>query len=301
MLEFMLDMARLREVALHTAPGIIDGRQIADEVLRQLTDGVGSITAQLGYAPKLAVVQVEGDPASSVYVRHKIKACAKVGLESELHLLPHNTSAEALGQQIEALNADPQVCGILLQLPLPTHLSPETFLALIDPRKDVDGLHPNNLGALMAWSGNLEPCTPRGCMRLLDAYGVHVRGARALVVGRSALVGRPMAQMLMRADATVTVAHRHTHALWELVGQADILVVATGVPGLIRGEWVKPGAVVLDVGTSRVEGNKLVGDVEFEAARERAALISPVPGGVGPMTVATLMENTLRAAYRQAR
>lgn len=297
MIQFQLDMEQLQRVAAESEPGLIDGKRIASEVLTQVKSGVDLLVSRLNARPKLAVVQVEGDPASSIYVKHKVRACERVGIESELHLMPQTCSANELHAKLDALNQDASVCGILLQLPLPVHLSSDVFIRQIDPSKDVDGLHPDNLGALMAWSGMLEPCTPRGCMRLLDAYRVQLRGARALVVGRSSLVGRPMAQMLMRADATVTVAHRHTHQLPELVGQADVLVVATGVPHLIKGEWVKPGAIVLDVGTSRVEDNKLAGDVDFEGARERAALISPVPGGVGPMTVATLMENTLRAAW----
>lgn len=301
MIQFQLDMEQLQRVAAQSEPGLIEGKRIADEILTQVRSGVELLVNRHHTRPKLAVIQVEGDPASSIYVRHKVRACERVGIESELHLMAQTCSANELHDKLDALNQDPDVCGILLQLPLPVHLSSDVFIRQIDPSKDVDGLHPDNLGALMAWSGSLEPCTPRGCMRLLEAYRVQLRGARALMVGRSSLVGRPMAQMLMRADATVTVAHRHTHHLPELVGQADVLVVATGVPHLIKGDWVKPGAVVLDVGTSRVEDNKLVGDVDFDGARQRAALISPVPGGVGPMTVATLMENTLRAAWMRLR
>lgn len=292
---FVLDRESLQAVARKSASRkILDGRAVADEVLRQLAQYVETMP----FEPKLAVVQVEGDPASSVYVKHKIRACKRVGIASTKVLLSNDTKPEQLQQTLESLNVDDTVHGILLQLPLPGHLDASAFIQMIDPGKDVDGLHPHNMGHLMAWSGDLEPCTPRGVMRLLDAYDIDTRGKNAVVVGRSQLVGRPMAQMLLRAHATTTICHRYTDDLPERVGQADLLIVATGVPELIKGEWVKRGAVVVDVGTSRGEDNKLVGDVAFKTAIERAALISPVPGGVGPMTVATLMENTVRAATR---
>lgn len=243
----------------------------------------------------IALVRVGDDPASEIYVRHKVRACERVGLRSQVHHLDSLTTTERLLDVVNALNDDGDVDGILVQLPLPSQIDEDEVLLTVDPSKDVDGFHPANLGKLMAGSGLLEPCTPSGVMTLLAAAGVEVRGKRAVVVGRSVIVGRPMAQMLLRADATVTVCHRHTTDLATLVREADILVVATGVPGLIKGDWVKEGSVVIDVGINRLEDQRLVGDVEFLEAKKRARAVTPVPGGVGPMTIATLMWNTLLA------
>jgi methylenetetrahydrofolate dehydrogenase (NADP+)/methenyltetrahydrofolate cyclohydrolase len=252
-----------------------------------------------GIVPKLAVVLVGDDPASHTYVKFKVKACAEVGIESSKTVLPADTSPDQLYSFLAELNADESVHGILVQLPLPDQLDAADAIEHISPEKDVDGFHPLSLGRLMSYIGTLEPCTPRGVMTMLRAYDVDLRGKTAVVVGRSIMVGRPMAQMLVRANATVTVCHRHTQDLAAAVAQADVVVVATGVAELIKGAWIKPGAVVIDVGQSHVNG-RIIGDVEFDAARERASLITPVPGGVGPMTVATLMENTIRAAASQA-
>lgn len=295
-MRFTMNMDALRAHAKASSKeGLLDGRAVAAGVRQQLTEYVLARHAKGLRPPGLAVLQVEGDPASSIYVRHKIKACAQIGIHSQKLLLPAETTEAELFEHIDALNKDATIDGILLQLPLPTHLDPMRFIQRIDPDKDVDGLHPTNLGHLMAWRSRLESCTPRGVMRLLGAYDVTLAGAQAVVIGRSHLVGRPMAQMLVRANATVTVCHRHTIGLGEVVRRADLVVSAAGVPGLIPGEWIKQGAVVVDVGTTRCEDGVLRGDVGFERARERARLISPVPGGVGPMTVATLMENTIRA------
>ena len=295
-MRFTMDMEALREHARRSPrEGLLDGSAVAAGVREQLRDYVQQRRALGLRPPGLAVIQVEGDPASSIYVRHKIKACAQIGIDSHKMLLACDITQAQLFEHIDAFNHDPSIDGILLQLPLPAHLDPMAFIQRIDPDKDVDGLHPTNLGHLMAWRSRLESCTPRGIMRLLGAYDVPLAGARAVVIGRSHLVGRPMAQMLVRAHATVTVCHRHTRELEEVVRQSDLVVSAAGVPGLVRGGWVKQGAVVVDVGTTRGDDGVLRGDVEFDLARPRPRLISPVPGGVGPMTVATLMENTIRA------
>lgn len=279
---------------------VMSGRALKSEMLRQLEIATQVLRHTHMVTPCLAVIQIGDDPASSIYVRHKISACKRTGIKSVLHQLHETTTEEELNALLDDLNADEEVHGVLVQLPLPPHIDPHVAIQRVDPRKDVDGYHPANLGFLMAWRGTLEPCTPRGIMTLCDAYGVKLEGAHAVVVGRSMTVGRPMAQMLMRANATVTVCHRFTHDLPEKVAQADVLIVATGVPELIKGAWIKPGAAVIDVGITRLEDGSLSGDVEFEAARERAALITPVPGGVGQMTVATLLENTVRAACESA-
>jgi methylenetetrahydrofolate dehydrogenase (NADP+)/methenyltetrahydrofolate cyclohydrolase len=263
-------------------------------VLAQVERASQSLAGR-GIRPHLSVVRVGDDPASDIYVRHKIRACEKVGIASSHIHLPADISQADLLARLDELNADAEVNGILVQLPLSEHHSPQQAIMEIDPRKDVDGFHPHNLGCLVVGRTELEPCTPRGIMTMLRAAGVECRGKNAVVVGRSMIVGRPMVQMLVRADATVTACHKYTEDLADHVRRADIVVVATGVAGLIKGEWVKPGAVIVDVGMTRREDGTLHGDVEFDAARERASLITPVPGGVGPMTVATLMENTIRA------
>ncbi|MEC9441108.1 MAG: bifunctional methylenetetrahydrofolate dehydrogenase/methenyltetrahydrofolate cyclohydrolase FolD [Myxococcota bacterium] len=296
---FELDFHSLEQAITRTnaRPGILDGRVLKAALLEQLGRAVALLEEQQIH-PTIAVVQVGDDPASTVYVRNKIRACEKIGLTSLEHKLSEETTAPELFAILRQLNNDPAVHGILLQLPLPAHLDPNEAILVIDPDKDVDGFHPDNLGRLMAWRGTLEPCTPRGVMTMLRAYGVDFAGLDAVVIGRSMTVGRPMAQMLMRANTSVTVCHRHTRDLAGHVARADLLVVATGVPHLVKGDWIKEGATVVDVGISRAEDGSLVGDVEFERARERARWITPVPGGVGQMTVATLMENTIRAACK---
>lgn len=275
---------------------VMSGRPLKKRMLAQLARAVQILEQQHHVRPCLAVVQVGDHPASSVYVRNKILACKKTGVVSMLHELPGDTTDAELHALLERLNADPAVHGILVQLPLPEHMDPQAAIQLISPSKDVDGYHPVNLGDLMAGRGALEPCTPRGVMTMLRAYKVDLVGMHAVVVGRSMTVGRPMAQMLMRANATVTVCHRFTKDLQEHVKRADLLVVATGVHNLIKGEWIKPGATVIDVGITRLEDGSLSGDVDYDVARERARYITPVPGGVGQMTVATLLENTVRSA-----
>ncbi|MBA2662946.1 MAG: bifunctional methylenetetrahydrofolate dehydrogenase/methenyltetrahydrofolate cyclohydrolase FolD [Bradymonadaceae bacterium] len=291
---FQIDFEALRQVAAGAEPRILDGKRIAHALLDQVKGGVDAL-AERGVEPCLGVVQVGADAASTVYVQHKIRACKRVGIRSFHRLLPDSIEPRDLYALLDELNQDPQVNGVLLQLPLPDAIASHDAILRIEPRKDVDGFHPFNLGCLAAGRAELEPCTPRGIMRMLAALGVDCRGKNAVVIGRSVIVGRPMAQMLVRANATVTVCHRHTADLAAEVRRADIVVVAAGVPRLVKGDWIKPGAVVIDVGITRESSGRLVGDVEFDAAFERAAWITPVPGGVGPMTVATLLENTIRA------
>jgi methylenetetrahydrofolate dehydrogenase (NADP+) / methenyltetrahydrofolate cyclohydrolase len=292
---FKLDAGSLQAAAAEATAPILSGKLVSGALLDQVKAGVEALK-QRGITPTLAVIRVGDDPASAVYVNHKIRACERVGIESRPFHLPADVTAEALHELLESLNADREVNGILLQLPLPAGLSSQEAIIRIAPSKDVDGFHPVNLGCLSSGRAELEPCTPRGIMTLLLAAGVDPAQKEAVVIGRSVIVGRPMAQMLVRANATVTICHRHTPNLAEHVRRADILVVATGVPGLVPGDWVKPGAVVLDVGISREADGRLVGDVDYEGASQRAQWITPVPGGVGPMTVATLMENTVRAS-----
>ncbi|KGI78294.1 bifunctional methylenetetrahydrofolate dehydrogenase/methenyltetrahydrofolate cyclohydrolase FolD [Oleiagrimonas soli] len=281
---------------------ILDGKRIAQEVLDRVERRVTERVAAGKSPPGLAVVLVGEDPASTVYVRNKRRACEQVGFRSYDYDLPASTSEAELFALIDKLNADPDVSGILVQSPLPDHVDEDALVDRIDPRKDVDGFHAVNVGRLVLRRLGLRPCTPKGVMTLLGHTDRPVRGRHAVIVGVSNHVGRPLALELLIAGATVTCCHRFTADLAAHVRQADILVVAVGRPGLIQGEWVKPGAVVIDVGINRLEDGRLVGDVAFDAASERASWITPVPGGVGPMTVATLIENTLEAAEsRQAR
>lgn len=275
---------------------IIDGKRVAAELRTALAARIAAFTQERGRQPGLAVLLVGADPASQVYVRNKRRACEQVGIRSFGHDLPADTSQDALLALIDSLNADPAVDGILLQLPLPAHIRPEVVLERIDPAKDVDGFHPYNIGRLAQRLPGLRPCTPRGIMRLLEHYALPVRGCHAVVVGASNIVGRPLALELLLAGATVTVCHRFTRDLQAHVRQAELLLVAVGKPGLIPGDWVAPGATVIDVGINRLADGSLRGDVDFEVASQRAAWITPVPGGVGPMTVALLLENTLAAA-----
>jgi len=281
-----------------TPARILDGKRIADTLLDQLRMRVDARIAAGGQRPGLAVVLVGGDPASQSYVRNKRRAAEKVGIQAFDFDLPVGTTEGELVALIDRLNADPAVHGILVQLPLPGIPDPNAIIQRIDPRKDVDGFHPENVGRLALRQFGLRPCTPRGITTLLAYTDRPVRGASATIVGVSNHVGRPMALELMIAGCTVTTCHRFTppDVLRRHVGEADILVVAVGRPALIPGDWVKPGAVVIDVGINRLDDGRLVGDVGFDAAAQRASWITPVPGGVGPMTVATLMQNTIEAA-----
>ena len=275
---------------------ILDGKRIARELLEQLHLRVAERVGRGLPAPGLAVVLVGSDAASTVYVRNKRKACHQVGFRSFDHDLPAETTQAELFALIDRLNADPQVHGILVQSPLPAHIDEDALVDRIDPNKDVDGFQAINVGRLALRRFGLRPCTPKGVMTLLGHTDRPVRGQHAVVVGVSNHVGRPLVLELMIAGCTTTSCHRFTRELESFVRQADIVIVAVGKPGLVRGDWIKPGAVVIDVGINRLEDGRLVGDVEFAPAAERASWITPVPGGVGPMTVATLMENTLEAA-----
>ncbi len=275
---------------------LINGKEIAATIRQQVAAGVESRLQQGLRRPGLAVVLVGDDAASRVYVGNKRKACDEAGILSLSYDLPAATSQEALGALVDELNENAVVDGILVQLPLPAHLDADPILLKIRPDKDVDGFHPFNIGRLMQRQPALRPCTPAGIITLLDSIHTPYKGQHAVIVGASNIVGRPMSMELLLKGATTTVAHRFTDNLPRFVGDADILIAAAGKPGLIKGEWIKPGATVIDVGINRMADGKLRGDVEFEQAAERAAFITPVPGGVGPMTIATLLQNTLYAA-----
>jgi methylenetetrahydrofolate dehydrogenase (NADP+)/methenyltetrahydrofolate cyclohydrolase len=284
---------------------ILDGKALAETVRAEVRAGVEAFRAAHGRAPGLDVVLVGEDPASVLYTRNKERASNEVGMRGQLHALPASAREEEVAALVDRLNTDPAVDGILVQLPLPRAIDPQRALDRVDPRKDVDGFHPVNAGMLLLGrSGAFVACTPLGCMRLLALAGAKLEGAHAVVVGRSIIVGKPMAQLLLAANATVTTAHSRTRDLAALCRQADVLVVAVGKAHLVRGDWVKPGAVVLDVGMNRVaqpDGKtRLLGDVAFDEAKEVASAITPVPGGVGPMTIAMLLANTLEAAKRRA-
>jgi methylenetetrahydrofolate dehydrogenase (NADP+)/methenyltetrahydrofolate cyclohydrolase len=275
---------------------LIDGKAVAKAVRDEVTRGVEQFRQQHGRAPGLHVVLAGDDPASAVYVRSKEKAAAEVGMVGKVHRLPASVSEAEVLRLVAELNRDPSVDGILVQLPLPVAVRPRLVLEGLDPEKDVDGLHPVSVGSL--WSGfpGLVPCTPRGCLRLLDEAKIELEGASAVVVGRSNLVGKPVAALLLARNATVTLAHSKTRDLAALCRQADVLVAAVGRTKMILGTWIKPGAAVIDVGMNRDENAKLCGDVDFASAEPVAGVITPVPGGVGPMTIAMLLENTLIAA-----
>jgi methylenetetrahydrofolate dehydrogenase (NADP+)/methenyltetrahydrofolate cyclohydrolase len=278
---------------------ILDGKKIAQELRAEIKQRVDRRLASGKRPPGLAVLKVGNEAASEVYVRNKREACAEAGFISFDYDLPLDTSQEKLLSHIDQLNSDPNVDGILVQLPLPKHIDQTIVIERISPTKDVDGFHPYNIGRLAQRIPRLRPCTPYGVMRLLQATGEALEGKEAVVVGASNIVGRPMSLELLLAGCTVTTCHRYTRDLPGHVARADVLVVAVGKPGMVRGDWIKPGAIVIDVGINRLPDGKLVGDVEFETARQRAGWITPVPGGVGPMTVATLLLNTLEAAeYR---
>ena len=275
---------------------LIDGKKISQERLQLVSAAVAKRLESGLRAPCLAVVLVGDNPASAVYVRNKKSACQKCGIRSLSYELPASTSQEDLLKLIDELTGNAEVDGILVQLPLPEGLDSQAVLERIHPDKDVDGFHPYNVGRLVVKMPLMRPCTPKGVMTLLEAYGIDPKGKKAVVVGASNIVGRPQALELLLARATVTICHSATENLDKEVGAADIVVVGVGIPNFVKGEWIKPGAVVIDVGINRLEDGSLCGDVEFDVAKERAGMITPVPGGVGPMTIATLLENTLHAA-----
>jgi methylenetetrahydrofolate dehydrogenase (NADP+) / methenyltetrahydrofolate cyclohydrolase len=275
---------------------IIDGKAVAEQLKNSTKEAVQS-RIRLGVrAPGLAVILVGEDPASQVYVRNKKLACEAAGIISFEHTLPAATSEESLLAIIGSLNNDPEVDGILVQLPLPDHISEARVIETISPDKDVDGFHPCNMGRLTVGKPTFRPCTPQGVTRLLESIGLDISGMDAVVVGRSNIVGRPMALELLAKNCTPRICHSKTRNLSDQIYQADILVAAIGKPGFIQGQWVKPGAIVIDVGINRLHNGKIAGDVDFDAAREVAGYITPVPGGVGPMTIACLLQNTLQAA-----
>ncbi|MEZ5498934.1 MAG: bifunctional methylenetetrahydrofolate dehydrogenase/methenyltetrahydrofolate cyclohydrolase FolD [Steroidobacteraceae bacterium] len=281
------------------AAKIIDGKAIAQEVKSEVRQQVDRLLARGGRRPGLAVVMVGDNPASQIYVRNKRRACEEAGLYSAAVDLPQSATESELLLTIDGLNNDPKIDGILVQLPVPEHIQQHAIVERIDPAKDVDGFHPYNVGRLAERNPLIRPCTPYGIIRMLDKIGISVRGQHAVIIGASNIVGRPMSLELLLMGATTTVCHRFTPDLAPYVRMADILIVAAGKPGLVRGEWIKPGAVVVDVGMNRLPDGHLVGDVEFDEAAKRAAWISPVPGGVGPMTVAMLMKNTLEASLKR--
>ena len=275
---------------------LIDGKKISQQRIEAVAQAVKARQEKGLHTPCLAVVLVGDDPASAVYVRNKKLACQKSGIESRSYELPSETTQDDLLKLVDELNGDPAVDGILVQLPLPAHIDSQAVLERIVPHKDVDGFHPYNVGRLVVKMPLMRPCTPKGVMTLLEAYGIDPKGKKAGIVGASNIVGRPQALELLLSRATVTICHSATQNLADEVAAADILVVGVGIPNFVKGEWVKPGAVVIDVGINRLEDGSLCGDVEFDVAKERASMITPVPGGVGPMTIATLLENTLHAA-----
>jgi methylenetetrahydrofolate dehydrogenase (NADP+)/methenyltetrahydrofolate cyclohydrolase len=286
-------------MGLAMAGQLIDGRGLAAEVKNQVRSKIEGALARGRRRPALAVVKVGHDPASEVYVRNKRRACEEVGIRSVAHDLPASTSEIALVSLIDDLNRDADIDGILVQLPLPAQIQQTSIIERIDPTKDVDGFHPYNVGRLAQRIPVMRPCTPYGVIKLLENIGAPFKGQHAVVVGASNIVGRPMSLELLLMGATTTVCHRFTSGLENYVRQADILVVAAGKPGLVSGDWIRPGSIVIDVGMNRLDDGHLVGDVQFDSARERAGWITPVPGGVGPMTVAMLMHNTLEAFHRR--
>lgn len=278
---------------------IIDGKSIAKELRESLVPRVAALKEQ-GITPGLTVIVVGDDPASAIYVRNKERTCVKLGMNSQVLRFPAETTQEEILNTVRLLNQEDSVHGILVQLPLPRHIDEQAVLRAIDPDKDVDGFHAMNAGRLMNGELGFVACTPKGVMRLLEVSGVELDGKNAVVVGRSNIVGKPMALLLLQKNCTVTIAHSHTKDLTAVTRSADILVVAVGRVGFITGDMIKPGAAVMDVGINRVDG-KVVGDVDFESAKEVASCITPVPGGVGAMTIAMLMENTVEAAENYAR
>lgn len=276
---------------------ILDGKAIALELRSNIQAEVEKQVALGKKPPGLAVILVGEDPASKVYVRNKKIACEKAGFHDVSMVLPAETTQQALLAHIDDLNARDDVHGIIVQLPVPAHINPEEIIERIDPKKDVDGFHPYNMGRLATRLPELAPCTPHGVMTMLAKTGIPMRGLNAVVVGASNIVGVPMALELLNARATVTVCHSATKDLPQKISEADIVVVGVGIPNMVKGDWIKEGAIVIDVGINRLDDGSLCGDVEFDKAKEKASWITPVPGGVGPMTIATLLQNTLQAAY----
>ena len=278
---------------------LIDGKETAKAVREKIHSEVEAFAAETGKRPGLAVVIVGEDPASQVYVRNKHKACAEVGMYSEVHELPADTDEETLLSLIARLNADEKINGILVQLPLPKHLDEKKVILAIDPKKDVDAFHPVNVGKIMIGDFTFAPCTPAGVMELLHHYGIDVCGKHCVIIGRSNIVGKPQAMLMLKENATVTVCHSRTVGLADIVRGADIVVAAVGRPKFVTAEMVKDGAVVVDVGINRTAEGKLCGDVDFDAVEPKVSYITPVPGGVGPMTITMLLKNTLAAAREQ--
>ena len=278
---------------------ILHGKPVADKVLAEVKAGVAALKQRTGFEPTLAVILVGEDPASQIYVRNKKRAADEVGIASRDFLFPQGCTQAELLDTIRQINADAALHGILLQLPLPKGMDEDQAVAAIAPQKDADGLHPMSLGNLLGGKPTAVPCTPAGCIEILDHYGIPIEGAEAVMVGRSRLVGKPLAQLLLARNATVTMCHTRTRDLAAHCRRADILCVAAGKPRVITGDMIKEGAVVIDVGVNRLDTGKLAGDVDFESASQRARAITPVPGGVGPMTIAMLMRNTLLVATRQ--
>jgi len=278
---------------------IIDGKAISAQIRQEIKHRIEQRVAQGKRIPGLAVILVGSDPASEVYVSHKRKDCQEVGIRSIAHDLPADTSQEKLLAIIDELNADPEVDGILVQLPLPKHINTDTVIERINPEKDVDGFHPYNVGRLALRMPLLRPCTPRGVMIMLERTGQPLKGLDAVVVGASNIVGRPMALELLMAGCTVTICHSSTRDLEDKVRRADLVVVGVGKPAMVKGDWIKPGAIVIDVGINRLPDGRLVGDVEYDSAAQHAGWITPVPGGVGPMTRAVLLQNTIDACEKR--
>ena len=279
---------------------LINGKEIAAQMRAEFATEADQLRKDKGITPGLAVVLVGEDPASKVYVGMKEKACNEAGFYSAEHKLGAETSEEKLLSLIDELNRDKKIHGILVQLPLPKHINEAKVLEAISPSKDVDGFHPYNVGRLIVGKPSFQPCTPYGVIKMMERIGVEMEGKEAVVVGRSNIVGKPVAMMLLQKNATVTICHSRTKDLKEKVKGADIVIAAVGVPEMVKGDWIKPGAVVIDVGVNRLESGKLVGDVEFDAASRLASAITPVPGGVGPMTITMLLYNTLEAAKQMA-
>ncbi len=277
---------------------IIDGKALAEKIKSKLAQQVDELKQSGKIIPGLAVILVGENPASKVYVRNKIAACEKIGMKSFHHTLPEKTSGQELLALIQKLNNDKNVHGILVQLPLPKHLHADTILQAIDPKKDVDGLHPYNLGCLTAGLPGFVSCTPAGIMKMLEEIHYDLSGKEVVVIGRSNIVGKPVALLLLAKNATVTICHSKTKDLASKVKTADVVVAAVGIPKLVKADWIKPGAVVIDVGINRSPEGKLIGDVDFEAVASVASYITPVPGGVGPMTITMLLANTLEAAEK---
>ncbi len=282
-------------------PTIIDGKKIAQDVRNEIREETLRLKAEKDIVPGLAVILVGDDPASQIYVRGKKNACGEAGFLSKEFRLPADASEAELLSIIEGLNSDDEIHGFLVQLPVPKHIKTDALIEAIDPRKDVDGFHPYNVGKLFSGNPYHKACTPAGIIELLDRYGIEIEGKEAVIVGRSNIVGKPLIMMLLERHATVTVCHTRTKDLPGVTRRADILVAAAGKPGMISGDMIKKGAVVIDVGINRLDTGKLVGDVAFDDACERASYITPVPGGVGPMTIAMLLRNTLNSSYAHSK